>query len=206
MLFDKKKILIVGAHPDDLEYGCGGTVAKYGQNNDIRSLIFAPCLEDPQNAGILQEYLNAMQILGVRKIMKRNLPRDTLEDHSQEIRNALHDLKVKFNPRVVFCHSLSDIHQDHRAIADCCLTLFRDTATLLAYEITRSTRNFAPTLYVALSKEDMEKKLKALHCYKTQYRRTYFKSTIFKALARVRGTPINTTYAEAFEIMRMIDR
>jgi LmbE family N-acetylglucosaminyl deacetylase len=205
MLFSGKRILLVGPHPDDIEYGCGGTVAKYSRGNEVSSVIFAPCLEDPLNAGILEEYEKAMRLLGVRKIMKQELPRDKLELHSQEIRNILHDLKIKLDPQVVMCPSVGDLHQDHRIVGDCCLTVFRDTATILAYEITRSTRDFSPTLFVELSNEDMQKKLRALRFYETQHRRSYFKPSAFKALAIVRGCQVNTKYAEAFEIKRMID-
>lgn len=206
MLFKNDKILLVGPHPDDIEYGCGGTVAKYSKNNDVRSIVFAPCLEDPLNAGILEEHEKAMRILGAKEILKEELPRDNLELHTQQMRNILYDLKMKLDPDLVICPSLGDLHQDHKAVGNCCLTVFRDTATLFAYEITRSTKDFNPSLFVQLSEENLQKKLEALRCYKTQYRRSYFRPSAFKALAIVRGCQVNVKYAEAFEIMRMIDK
>jgi LmbE family N-acetylglucosaminyl deacetylase len=206
VLFSGSRILLVGPHPDDIEYGCGGTVAKYSGPNEVFSVIFAPCLEDPLNAGILEEHEKAMRLLGAKEIMKQKLPRDKLELHSQEIRDILYGLKIKFDPQVVMCPSLGDLHQDHNVVGNCCLTVFRDTATLLGYEITRSTKDFSPTLFVQLSEGDMQKKLQALKFYRTQYRRSYFKPSAFKALAIVRGCQVNAKYAEAFEIMRMIDR
>jgi LmbE family N-acetylglucosaminyl deacetylase len=206
VLFKGKKILLVGAHPDDIEAGCGGTVAKYSIDNEVHSVVFAPCLEDPLNAGILEEYRKAMRLLGVKKIMNQELPRDVLEQHKQRIRNILHEIKDRFAPSIVFCHSLGEFHQDHRTVANCCQTIFRDTATTLTYEITRSAVNFNPTLFVILSDQDMAKKLKALQFYKTQYRRNYFKPSVFRGLALVRGSQIKAKYAEAFEIVRMIDK
>jgi N-acetylglucosamine malate deacetylase 1 len=206
VLFSHNRILLAGPHPDDIEYGCGGTIAKYSECNDVHSIIFAPCLEDPLNAGILEEYEKAMGLLGAKERMKLDLPRDSLELHSQEIRNILYDLKIRLDPQIVMCPSPSDLHQDHKVVGDCCLTVFRDTATLLAYEITRSTKDFMPTLYVQLSEEDMRKKLAALGFYKTQHRRSYFKPSAFRALAIVRGCQVNAKYAEAFEILRMICR
>jgi len=206
MLFENRKVLLVAAHPDDIESGCGGTIAKYGKSDTFQSVVFAPCLEDPLNAGILQEFQNAMKVLGVRKTIRHNFPRDILEQYNQQIRDILHDLKEKFDPNIVLCPTVNDLHQDHRAIANCCLTIFRDSATLLTYELVRSTVGFTPNLYIVLSNNDLEKKLKALRCYRTQYRRVYFKPGIFKALARLRGSQINLEFAEAFEIMRMTDR
>jgi len=203
-LFKNKRILLVAAHPDDVESGCGGTVAKW-QHNTFSAVVFAPCLEDPLNAGIVQEYEKAMATLGVNTTARHSFPRDILEHRNQEVRDILHHLKKQFDPDIVFCPSINDLHQDHRAIASCCLTIFRDSATVLAYELVRSTVNFNPNLFVRLSDHDMKKKLAALRCYKTQYRRTYFKPAIFRGLARFRGSQLNVRFAEAFEIMRMAD-
>lgn len=205
-LFKNKRILLVAAHPDDIESGCGGTIIKYGDRNEIHSIVFAPCLEDPLNAGILKEFQRAMRMLGVKRTIKHDFHRDILEQSNQEIRDILHDLKVNFDPNFVFCPSAKDLHQDHRAVANCCFTIFRDCATLLTYELVRSTIDFNPNLYIALSKQTMNKKLAVLRCYKTQYRRVYFKPSIFKSLARLRGSQINSVFAEAFEIMRMTDK
>ncbi|MCK4827800.1 PIG-L family deacetylase [bacterium] len=206
-MFKNKRILLVAGHPDDIEIGCSGTILKYGKfNNTIYSIVFAPCLEDPLNAGILQEHENAMNILDVKKIIKHDFPRDILEQYSQQIRDILYKLKTTFNPNVIFCPSFNDLHQDHRAVASCCFTIFRDTATLLTYELVRSTVHFTPTLYIPLSDEEMRGKQKVLACYKTQERRTYFKPHIFESTAIYRGSQINQRYAEAFEILRMTDR
>ena len=63
-LFKNKRVLLVAAHPDDIESGCGGTISKYSNCNEIHSIVFAPCLEDPLNAGILKEFQRAMEMLG----------------------------------------------------------------------------------------------------------------------------------------------
>jgi LmbE family N-acetylglucosaminyl deacetylase len=205
-LFKNERLLLVAAHPDDIESGCGGTIAKYGECNTIHSIVFAPCLEDPLNAGVLEEFQSSMKVLGVKKTVKHDFPRQVLEQKSPQIRNILYDLKRKFDPHVVFCPSVNDLHQDHRAVANCCHTVFRDSATLLAYEVVRSTVDFSPNFYISLSSENMKRKLGALRCYKTQYRRSYFRPSIFKALARLRGSQVNVEFAEAFEIVRMVDK
>ena len=206
-MFRNKRILLVAAHPDDIESGCGGTVSKYREcGNTVKAVMFAPCLEDPLNAGILQEFRAAMRDLGVEEAIENSFPRNILEQSRQQIRNILYNLKVSFDPQVVFCPPLNDLHQDHRNVAECCLTIFRDSATLLAYEIVRSTVNFNPNLYIQLSKEEMKRKLAVLRHYKTQSRRFYFKPEIFTAQAIIRGSQIQTRYAEAFEVMRMTDK
>jgi len=206
-VFEGKRILLVGAHPDDIEIGCGGTIAKYrSRTGSIKSVIFSPCLEDPLNKGILGEYEKSMKMLGVKEILKYDYPRDILENYIQEVRDLLHGLKQSFNPEVIFCPSLNDLHQDHRAVAHACQTIFRDSATVLSYEVMRSTVNFMPNLYISLSQADMTYKLKLIKNYKTQARRTYFTPEIVDSIARYRGCQVIVLYAEAFEVWRMTDK
>jgi len=200
-----KKVLFVAAHPDDIESSCSGTIIKCGESIEGYIVVFAPCLDDPLNAGILEEFKQAQALLGIKNLIVKNFRNQLLEQYSQQIRDILYEFRTTVKPEVVFCPSLNDLHQDHKAVAKACMTIFRDCTTLLAYEIVRSTVNFNPTLFVQLSKEIMEKKLDVLRCYKTQYRRTYFKPRIFRALATFRGSQINCEYAEAFEVLRMIN-
>jgi len=201
-----KRVLLVGAHPDDIEIGCGGTLSKYkGQAEEVQSVIFAPCLEDPLNKGILEEYTASMEFLGSSSMALR-LPRDVLEDHIQVVRDCLHRFKVTYEPDVVFCPSVNDLHQDHRAVASACRTIFRDKSSILHYEVLRSTVHFNPNLYVELGAEDLENKLRLLNTYKSQMRRPYFSHKITEALAVSRGSQINSDLAEAFNAWRVILR
>lgn len=202
-----KRVLLVGAHPDDIEVMCGGTLSKYrGKTSQVYSVIFAPCLEDPLNEGILEEYRASMNALEVKEAINHNFPRDILENSIQKIRDLLHDWKRFFKPDFIFCPSINDLHQDHRAVASACKTIFRDSATVLSGEIMRSTVHFTPNLYVILDEKALNDKLKLLELYKTQARRSYFKPEIVKGIAVLRGCQVSTLYAEAFEIWRMTDR
>jgi len=203
-LFQNKRILLVEAHPDDLVWGCGGTIAKLKDKNQFMSVTFTSCNEDPLNEGIGQENIKALNLLGVKTIRQNGLPRRSLSLQAQEVRDALYKIKMEYNPEVVFCTSLSDLHQDHSVIAECSKTIFRDSATILAYPILRSLGDFRPACFVALSEKEMKLKLKALGTFKTQYRRRYFKKKIIISEAIYYGTQINTKYAEAFEVLRWL--
>lgn len=206
MLTDKR-VLLVGGHPDDIEVMAGGTLSKYQDRTaQVRSIIFAPCLEDPLNQGIINEYQNSMSSVGVYESIHHDFPRDILETHIQAIRDHLHNLKESFDPEVVISPSINDLHQDHRAVAQACRTIYRDTATVLSGEIMRSTVHFTPNLYVVLTHEELVAKLVLLNHYKTQARRSYFTSEIVESMARFRGCQTSTIWAEAFEIWRMTDR
>lgn len=204
-MLSSKRILLVEAHPDDLVWGCGGTIAKFKGQSQFQAISFTSCAEDPLNKGLLQENVKALNLLGVTDIMKNGgLQRRTLGLHAQEIRDALHKIKKEYAPEVVFCTSPNDLHQDHSIVGECCKTIFRES-TLLSYPILRSLGTyFKPTCFVALCKDEMKMKLKALSVFKTQYRRPYFKKKIVMSEATYYGTQINIEYAEAFEVLEWI--
>lgn len=203
-MFLNKRILLVEAHPDDIVWGCGGTTAKLSEKNQFMSLTFASCDEDPLNKGILEENIKALNLLGVTNTRQIGLPRRTLFLNAQEVRDILHKIKLEYNPEVVFCNSPNDLHQDHSLLGECCKTIYRDSAIILAYSILRSLGDFRPSCFVALSKKEMKTKLDALSMFKTQYRRPYFKKKIILSDAIYCGTQVNVEYAEAFEILRWL--
>jgi len=203
-MFQNKRILLVEAHPDDIVWGCGGAIARFRNKNQFMSVTFASCTEDPLNKGILDENIKALNLLGVSNIRQNGLPRRTLFLHAQEIRDILYKLKLEYNPDVVFCTSPNDMHQDHSLLGECCRTIFRDSASILAYPILRSLNNFNPLCFVALSKKEIKVKLKALSMFKTQYRRPYFKRKVILSEATYYGTQVNAEYAEAFEVLRWL--
>jgi len=202
--FLNKRILLVEAHPDDVVWGCGGTIAKLKDKNQFVSITFTTCNEDPLNKGIIKENTEALNFLGVTETTHKEFPRRTLFLHAQEVRDTLFELKLNYHPQVILCNSPHDLHQDHALIGECCKTIFRDSATTLAYEIVRSLGDFKPSCFVSLTKGEMKMKLKALRMFKTQYRRLYFKKKIVLANAVYHGIQNNTQYAEAFEVIRWL--
>ena len=203
-MFLNKRILLVEAHPDDIVWGCGGTIAKLKDKNQFASISLATCNEDPLNKGIVEENTKALNFFGITETIQKEFPRRTLFLHAQEVRDILFKLKLDYQPEVIFCTSSHDSHQDHVTIGECCRTIFRDSATILAYEILRSLGDFKPSCFVSLTKEEVEMKLKALSMFKTQYRRPYFKKKIVFANAVYHGIQCNTRYAEAFEVIRWL--
>ena len=204
-MFSNKRVLLVEAHPDDLVWGCGGTLAKFKGQSQFQAITFTSCEEDPLNKGILQENREALNVLGVTDILKNAcFDRRTLYLHAQEIRDILHRIKKEYSPDIVFSVSPSDLHQDHSIVGECCKTIFRES-TLFTYPILRSLGTyFKPICFVVLSKEQMKMKLKALSAFKTQYRRPYFKKKVVLSEATYYGTQVNTEYAEAFEVIGLI--
>jgi len=204
-MFENNRILLVEPHPDDVAWGCGGTVARLMKcNNRFKLVSFTTCLGDPLNQGILEENRAAMKILGVSDMQQMDFPNQKIVLHIHDIRDALYKIRQQYNPSVVFSPSPSDLHQDHKMLGECCDTIFNSSATILCYEIVRC-RDFHPHCFVKLSKEQMKIKIEALAQFKTQYRRPYFKKRIIRARAILRGAEINAKYAEAFEVLRWIE-
>ena len=202
-----KVVLMVEAHPDDGILGCGGTVAKIIRKNPrviLLNAYFIPCLEDPKNKGNLEEHQKSLKILGIQNIYAGTMARDGyVENNKQECRNILYNLREKYIPDLVLCPTPHDFHQDHATISECCQTIFRDTSTILGYEVLRSVRpTFQPTLFVDLACSDWNKKMAALEVWKSQFGyRKFFNKEKFNAHMRMRGTQSNTEFAEAFEVL-----
>lgn len=205
-ILQNMKVLLVSAHPDDAETSCAGTISKLVKNNSIIwSVYFASCLEEgKKNIGHVEDHRKVCKFLGIQKLIEYNFPVNKLENRKQEIRDLLFQIREKFKPDLILCPSINDFHQDHRAVADCCPTIFRDTSTILSFEVLRSpSPDFRPHFFVILSKDEIEKKCKMIKMYKSQCKnRPYFFSVEkFASQMRMRGTQAKTDYAEAYELV-----
>lgn len=200
------KILLVDSHPDDGESAAGGTVARFvREGHEVKSIYFVPCTEDSRNIGHIEDHSKVSEMLGVKEVIPYDFRRDGyIENHKQEIREILWKLRELWKPDIVLCPSIHDFHQDHRAIAECCFTIFRDTSTILSYEVLRSsTPEFKPNYFVILQLCDVTKKLDALDLYKSQkIARPYASERErYSAHLKMRGTQAKVDWAEAFEIV-----
>lgn len=202
------KILLVEAHPDDATISCSGTLIRIKREHSdwqIKLVYFAPCTEAPENAGHIEEHKKACEMLGIDEVITYDFPRDGyLEVHKQEIRNILWKLRELYQPDIVLCPSIHEFHQDHRAVADCCLTIFRDTSTILGFEVIRSsTPDFKPNMLVTFGYDIAREKLDIIGEYESQLkaRPYFFSKAIFMAHMKMRGTQAKALYAEAFEVM-----
>ena len=203
-----KNWLFVGPHPDDVELGCGGSIAKYSKSNvNIYYLIISPAIEDPRNKNILQEMENAAEILGLKRenIFVLKYPRRVLHDFRADIRQDLIRVVKEVEPDVIFTTTPDDLHQDHSVIGEEILRLFRERS-VIGYEVIRSSINFAANFYIELTEEHIDRKIRALMEYKSQLDRYYFNPEVIRSLAKMRGAQVKAPYAEAFKAMRLVVR
>ena len=214
MKIANKTVLAISPHTDDIELACGGTVAKLIEN---KNSVYYLALSDCQNTLIGTKYKTdtltkecrqALTILGLK-------PNQVYIDHhsekyfykeKREIFERLLALKNELKPDLVIIPSLRETHEDHRVVASEALTVFRRDASIICYEQPWNNLTFENKLYVDLSKEVFQKKLLALRSYETQkyFNKSYFLEDFIIGTARLRGEQIMTTYAEAFEIVKLI--
>jgi LmbE family N-acetylglucosaminyl deacetylase len=193
------KVLFLGAHPDDVELGAAGLLAKLQPENEVKVIVFSDCEEQPGNQGITKELEKSMEAMEVRSYTLLDMANTRFPENAEKVRKILEKERDSWKPDAVVVHSINSIHQDHRTLAEECVRVFRNQSILM-YEDIKSTPKFQPNLVVSLTKEQMEKKIRALNCYKTQLRHYYFDIDFIRSLAKVRGKLMNLEYGEAFEV------
>lgn len=204
-------ILIVAAHTDDAELGCGGTIARAIEDGaDVHVAVFST-VEDSVPAGssptlLRDEFFEAMTRLGVTSdnLTVEGYPVRHLTSHRQEILDALISLGRSIEPAMVLASASSDVHQDHQVIHAECLRAFKDR-TFLGYEAPWNHVTFAANAFVALEERHVEAKWRALEAYRSQFelQRPYFSREFIWGLAKVRGVQVKAPFAEAFEALRV---
>ncbi len=204
----KKNVIVFGAHPDDFEVGCSGTILKYIDSINLKIVVMSDRYEDGKLRN-LKEKDKSMKILGMDKIPFKiyDIPTRIFHDYRSKIRNILYDIATTTNVDIVFTPPVHDIHQDHIVLADEVIRIFREK-TIFGYEVIRSGYEFMPNMHVKLSKEIVDLKIKASQCYKSQFSTTksggyYFASDVMKGLMRARGAQFGLEYAEAFVVYHL---
>lgn len=205
MRFYGKKICFLGAHPDDIELGCGALIARIAEKADVHCVTFSNNQKNPALHKLLEEHYASMQTLGIARKQVELLEFETrhFQAHRQEILDAMIGILRRDDPDIVFVHSPSDIHQDHGVLTQEALRAFRGR-TVLGFEVIRSSHGFFPNFLVGVEEADVCKKLNALACYKTYEGKHYFSPEVTRATLLRNGLLCDRTYAEGFDILRIV--
>jgi LmbE family N-acetylglucosaminyl deacetylase len=209
-MFLGNKILVLAPHTDDGEFGCGASIAKFiKEGKDVLYAAFSiaeDSVPDPFPVDILEtEVVEATNALGLSHfdLSIHKYPVRQLGRFRQEILEDLVRLNKTVEPDVVFMPSENDIHQDHRVIAEEGLRAFKKT-TILCYELPWNNLNFTNTCFIRFGDAELDQKVKAMGCYKSQQGKGYASEEFIRALALTRGTQIGVRYAEVFEVLRLV--
>lgn len=207
MHFFGRKLLFLGAHPDDIELGCGGLLSNVRGRAEILCVTLSDNQENPDLRNVVEEHHRSMAILGVPRdrvvlgpFETRNFPRDR-----QEILEFLFQLHRDHKPDIVFVHTQADIHQDHTVTTMEALRAFRGT-TVLGFDVLRSSYGFFPHFLVEITEEDVAKKILALQEYATYGGKYYFSPEVVRAALIRHGALAERPYAEGFDILRIVGR
>jgi LmbE family N-acetylglucosaminyl deacetylase len=205
MFFFGKKICFIGAHPDDIELGCGAFISNLLGKTDILCVTLSDNQKNPALNNLTNEHYRSMEILGVpkEKIVLGTFETRRFPHARQEILEFLFGLHQDFKPDIVFVHTRADIHQDHNVVTNEALRAFRGT-TLLGFDALRSSYGFFPHFLVEVTAEDVDHKLAALAEYKTYSNKYYFAPEILKATMIRHGALAERPYAEGFDILRIV--
>jgi len=196
-------ILLLAPHADDVQLGCGATVARFiEEQHDIFWAIFA------EDKPLDEEHMAVIQELGLEKSKCPYLHFSVrhIFERRQEVLDNLISIKSEFKPDLVIGPSLNDVHQDHHTVAEEMVRAFKNSCSVICYELPWNHISFDVQLLVKLESRHIDKKLQMLRKFKSQIpiRGRYFSENFVRGLSVVRGIQLGSEYAEAFEIMRWV--
>lgn len=203
-------VLILAPHPDD-EVGCAGLIARLvDEGFDIHHYYFSDCDESNlalghQTIQLLEECNASRRMLGIPesnwgsfKFRVRYFPQQR-----QNILEALVRLRDKLNPGLVLTPNKSDIHQDHSTVTMEAIRAFKH-CSILGYELPWNMLESSHDCLVKLEQRHLDVKFSSQACYQSQGTRHYANRQFFESLARIRGVQAQATYAECFEVIRLV--
>jgi LmbE family N-acetylglucosaminyl deacetylase len=196
------KILCLGAHCDDIEIGCGGTILKLIESHPNTVFYWVVFSSNEQRAKEAIKSANIfLQGAKVENIVIKEFRNSYFPFIGTEIKEYFEQLKQDFDPDIVFTHYRQDLHQDHRLISDLTWNSFRNHL-ILEYEIFKYDGDLGnPNFFVHLDEQKCHQKVKyLLDAFESESNKHWFTEDTFRSLMRLRGVESNSPgkYAEAF--------
>jgi LmbE family N-acetylglucosaminyl deacetylase len=202
------KILCLGAHSDDIEIGCGGTILRLLQSHPgcvFYWVVFSALGVRATEAQHAAELFAGTSIAGGPLL--KNFKDGFMPFIGQEVKTVFEELKQTISPDLIFTHNRKDSHQDHRLLAELTWNTFRDHL-ILEYEIPKYDGDMGqPTVFVPFSVEVCEQKIEhIMDAFQSQHQKRWFQPETFRSLMRLRGMECNSSsgYAEAFFCRKIV--
>jgi LmbE family N-acetylglucosaminyl deacetylase len=196
------KLLAIGAHSDDIEIGCGGTILKLVEQRVISEIFWVVLTGEHNRADEARaSALAVVENVPNHRVILKDFRDGYFPYDGAEIKRCFEELKDEFSPDLILTHQRADLHQDHRVTCELTWNTFRDHF-ILEYEIPKYDGDMgAPNLFVSLDEAQCRKKIDHLMThFASQTSKRWFKEDLFSGLLRLRGMECNspTSYAEAF--------
>jgi len=200
------EILCLGAHSDDIEIGCGGTILHLTESYPAASVTWVVF----SAAGVRRQEALAgadlfLQRAGEKRVVAHQFRESFFPYVGERIKESFEELKAGLEPDVVFTHFRDDLHQDHRVVSELTWNTFR-SSLILEYEIPKWDGDLGkPNCYVPLSRVIVERKVDGLcKIFQSQSSKRWFSADTFRALMRLRGVESNAEFAEAFHARKLV--
>lgn len=208
---ENKRILVLGPHTDDGEWGAGASICKWiEQGHSVWYAAFSAAEESVREefpSDVLRDEIPlAIKALGMEesklKVFShrvRYFPRDR-----QEILEEMIRLRTEIQPDIVLIPSSFDTHQDHEVINREGFRAFK-RSTILGYEIPWNNRRIDLTFFNSVTEKHLDAKVRAISAYKSQIFRAPNYEDLIRSLATQRGSQAGIPHAEAFEVIRWVE-
>ena len=198
-------VLVVGAHPDDIEIGAGGTLLGLAADQPGLRAYYLVLTGSPDRQLEARDAARAFLPGADLTVQLEDLAEGRLPARRDQVKEVLEGVARNYAPDLVIGPQASDAHQDHRTIAEILPTVFRDQLTL-GYEIPKWDGDVSrPTMYFPLSADSLQRKVDLLHkCFPSQHRRDWWDDDVFRGLARLRGMECRAPFAEAFSCFKVV--
>lgn len=203
-----RRVLCLGAHADDVEIGCGGTILRLVRERpevEVHWYVFSgPGSRRNEARASAREFLKKVGRcrIGIARFRESYFPGEWVK-----IKDEFERIRRQYDPDLIFTHWRDDRHQDHRVLSDLTWNAFRHHA-ILEYEIPKYDGDLGqPNLYVTLEAEDCHRKLALImRHFRTQATKHWFTEETFLALLRLRGIECGPgiRYAEAFYSRKLV--
>lgn len=202
------KVLCLGAHSDDIEIGCGGTLLRflraYPKAEVWWVVLSAAGVRRREARGSAQAFL---QTAAKARVVVKQFRESFLPFHGEDVKEFFEELKSQLSPDVIFTHYRHDLHQDHRIVSDFTWNTFRNHL-ILEYEIPKYDGDIGvPNLFVPLTRDMARTKVAHLfQHFVSQRNKQWFTEDLFLSLLRIRGMECNAAskLAEAFYVRKLV--
>ena len=201
-------VLCFGAHCDDIEIGCGGTITNLiNEYKDIEFYWVVFCTNQEREKELCKSFEFFLKKVQKKSINVFNFKDGFLPYQADKVKDIFEQIKKMFVPDLILTHYRDDRHQDHRTVSDLTWNTYRDHL-ILEYEIPKYDGDFGtPNFFVELSEAACRQKIgNILQTYVSQREKHWFTEDIFLATARLRGMEAcaRSKYAEAFYCRKIV--
>jgi LmbE family N-acetylglucosaminyl deacetylase len=204
-MHEVKTVLALGAHPDDLELGCGATLAKLSARGvAVHAVVFSDGrLGGQSDVDRTLETRAALQALGVATVTQHDFADTRLHEALNDIIACIEEHARSITPDRVYTMFHLDRHQDHRTVHDASMVACRSVPQILGYETPSSYPNFMPTVFELID-EYIEAKIDALKFHVSQGDRLYMHEQKIRSAAHFRGVQVDLGQTESFTPYKLV--